>query len=179
MSGPCGLSGPAGPPGPPDLPDDEALLRALADAVALADPVPADWEPAALGCVDWLALDTRLAEMAYDSLDDQGPAGTAHGTRGEGSERRRLRFGSDELAVEVELTVTPDAVRLAGRVLPAGRAGPHRVRALLPQPADTESAAYTAEVGGGGRFRFDELPRGPVSLLLDGDPAVKTGWIVP
>jgi hypothetical protein len=173
------VSGPSGPASgvPSQAPDDDALLRALADAVAVADPVPADWQRAALGCVDWLALDARLAEMAYDSLDDHRPAGTAHGTaRQEGSERRRLRFTGDDLAVEVELNVTADAVRLAGRVLPAGRAGraaPRRVRALLPQ------ASYTAEVGDGGAFRFDELPHGPVSLLVDGDPAVKTGWIMP
>jgi hypothetical protein len=167
------VSGPSGPASgvPPDLPDDEALLRALADAVALADPVPADWQRAAVGCVDWLALDARLAEMAYDSLDDHRSAGTAHGAaHAAGSERRRLRFGGDELAVEVELTVTAEAVRLAGRVLPAGR---HRIRALLPQ------ASQTTEVGHGGAFRFDELPHAPVSLLVDGDPAVKTGWIVP
>jgi hypothetical protein len=156
--------------------DDEALLRALADAVAVADPVPADWPRAALGCADWLALDARLAEMAYDSLDDRRPAGTDYGTaQHEGSERRRLRFGGDGLAVEVELSVTADAVRLAGRVLPAGRAG--RVRALLPRASHT--GEVTAEVGDGGAFRFDELPHAPVSLLVDGDPPVKTGWIVP
>ena len=168
------MSDPSGPPGPPSgVPDDEALLRALAGAVSLADPVPADWQRAALGCVDWLALDARLAEMAYDSLDDHRPAGT---TRPPGSERRRLRFGADELAVEVEVSVTGDAVRLAGRVVPAGPAGwtgRHRVRALLPE------ASQTAEVGDGGAFRFDELPHAPVSLLVDGDPPVKTGWIVP
>jgi hypothetical protein len=162
------VSGPPGPSGvAPDLPGDEALLRALADAVALADPVPADWQRAALAGADWLALDAALAEMAYDSLDDHRPAGTA---RPEGSERRRLRFGGDELAVEVDLTVTADAVRLAGRVVPAGRP---RVRALLPQ------ASHAAEVGDDGAFRFDELPHVPVSLLVEGDPAVKTGWIVP
>jgi hypothetical protein len=161
--------------------DDEALLRALADAVAVADPVPAGWHQAALGCADWLALDARLAEMAYDSLDDHRPAGTVYRSAQEGSERRRLRFGGDDLAVEVELNVTADAVRLAGRVLPIGRAGAagrpaparYRVRALLPQ------ASHTAEVGDGGAFRFDELPHAPLSLLVDGDPPVKTGWIVP
>jgi hypothetical protein len=156
--------------GPAAFHEDDALLRALADAVAVADPVPTDWQRAALGCADWLALDARLAEMAYDSLDDHRPAGAAYGSVQEGSERRRLRFGGDDLAVEVEVSVTADAVRLAGWVRPAGRS---RVRALLPE------ASHTAEVGEGGAFHFEELPHAPVSLLVDGDPPVKTGWIVP
>ena len=154
-------------------------MRALAEAVVAADPVPADWHRAALGCADWLALDARLAEMAYDSLDDHHPAGTAHSghsARQEGSERRRLRFGADDLAVEVEVNVTADAVRLAGRVVatgPAGSARRARVRALLP------GDSHTTDVGDDGAFRFDELPHAPVSLLVEGEPGIKTGWIVP
>jgi hypothetical protein len=177
MNGPSG-SGPSPPfpddadaDGADDADDDEAVLRALAGAVALADPAPADWQQAALVCFDWLALDARLAELAYDSLDDLRPAGTA---QQEGSERRRLRFGSPGLAIEVELSVTADAVRLGGRLLPAGR---RWVRALVSQAPST--AVLTAEVGDSGAFRFDDLPNGPVSLLVDDGPAVKTGWIVP
>jgi 2-keto-3-deoxy-L-rhamnonate aldolase RhmA len=182
MSGPSGF-GPSGF-GPSGFADDAVVVRALAGAVALADPVPAEWHLAARVGFDWLAIDARLAGLEVDSLDEHRPAGTAHV---EGSERRRLRFGAAGLAIEVEVTVTNGSVRLAGRLVPAGTpgagrsdAGPsgggHRaraVRALQPQ------AAQVARVGEGGTFRFNDLSDAPVSLLVDGDPAVKTGWIVP
>ncbi len=161
--------------GPSPFADDAAVVRALADAVAVADPVPAVWHLAARVGFDWLAIDARLAGLEVDSLDEQRPAGTAHV---EGSERRRLRFGAAGLAIDVELTVTGGSVRLAGRLVPGGPSGAaghgaRTVRALQPQ------AAYVARVGEGGTFRFDDLPDAPVSLLVDSDPAVKTGWIVP
>jgi hypothetical protein len=182
VSGPSGPLGPewpppSPPPSPPSSPppwsppgDDEGLLRALARAVALADPVPANWRGEALAGADWLAVDARLAELAYDSLDDHRPAGAA---RRPGHERRRLRFGVAGLTIEVELSAAADVVQLAGRLVPGRPERPRRVRALLPRES------YTAELGDTGAFRFEELPHAPVSLLVEGDPAVKTGWIVP
>jgi hypothetical protein len=159
-------------------PEDEALLRSLAAAMSVADPVPAGWEQAAHACFDWLVLDACPADLAYDALDDThlpvrppGPAGAAGagGTAG-GTERRRLRFGAAGLAIEVEVQATSDAVRLLGRLVPAA---PRSVRALLP------GGSRETRSGESGAFQFEELPRGPVSLVVESDPALKTGWIVP
>lgn len=171
--GPAGPSRSAGPLGPGadavPSPDDEAVLRALGEAMAGADPLPDAWRRDALAGFDWLTLDAEPAEVAYDSIEDvHRPLGGP--MAGAGAERRRVRFEARGVAVEVEVQVTADAVRLLGRVTPCGTT---RVRAVLP------AGEQVAAAGEGGTFRFEELPRGPVSLLVEGRRRVKTGWIVP
>lgn len=166
-------SRPAGPPGPgagaEPSPDDEAVLRALRDALAAADPLPDAWRRDAVAAFDWLAQDAEQAEVAYDSIEDvHRPLGGL--AAGDGTERRRVRFEARDVAVEVEVQVTADALRLLGRVTPYGAT---RVRALTP------AGEQVAAAGERGTFRFDDLSREPVSLLVEGQRRVKTGWIVP
>lgn len=162
--------GPLGPgAGIEPSPDDEAVLRALREALAGADPLPDAWRRDALAGFDWLALDAEPADVAYDSIEDvHRPLGGP--LAGDGAERRRVRFEARGVVVEVEVQVTADAVRLLGRVTPCGTT---RVRAVTP------GGEQVAAAGESGTFRFDELPREPVSLLVEGQRRVKTGWIVP
>ncbi|HEY8523990.1 MAG TPA: hypothetical protein VIL48_03435 [Acidimicrobiales bacterium] len=165
---PSGQTGAPSSGDAPLRPADEALLAALADALAGADAVPDGWEREAETAGDWLALDAAPADLAHDSIDDHRPAGT---TAGEGSERRRLRYDAAGVTVEVELRMAAGALRLAGRVRPAARCP---VRALQPG-----GGAHATEAGDAGTFHLDDLPAAPVSLVVEGDTPVKTGWIVP
>ena len=146
----------------------DALAGELRRVVALADPVPDGWRAVATAAFGWAAIDAAAAVLVYDSQAVQGGrVGTTHAT---GSTRREMRFAAGALAVELELDVGDDAVRVVGRLLP-GRAVD--VVALWPGG----QVATTSE--GDGSYRFDDLPRRPLCLHVAGAPALKTGWIVP
>jgi len=145
----------------------DALAAELRRVVALADPVPDGWRAAAAGAYAWVATAAPAAHLAYDSRAEQaGEAGTAHGS---GATLRTMRFGIGHLAVELELDVGADKVRITGRVRPARAV---EIVAMWPEGrvATTSDSA--------GVYRFDELPRRPLCLHVTGEPAVKTGWVV-
>ncbi|HEX8804114.1 MAG TPA: hypothetical protein VF743_07970, partial [Acidimicrobiales bacterium] len=72
--------------------------------------------------------------------------------------------------VAVELRVTAGGVGVVGRATPPA---PGRVVAVWPQGSET------TEADGTGAFRLDDLPRRPLSFVVEGDPPLKTGWVVP
>lgn len=153
------------------LPNPAGELDGLADelkrVLALADPVPDGWQAAAGGAYAWAAIDVPAACLVYDSRAVLGGrVGSGHVA---GTTLRTMRFAVGPLAVELELDLGVDNLRVAGRVRP-GRAV--EVVALWPEGR----VATTSD--GEGLFHLDELPRRPLCLHVTGEPAVKTGWIV-
>lgn len=156
--------------------DDDAVVHRLRALAASADPPPPELAQAARSALSWrraereLAALTALAELSYDSADDD--AALAGVRSGGGS--RLLTFADGGVSVEVEVADSPGAggLRLLGQLVP-------------PQPGHIEArhadGVVTAEADDLGRFRCEGLANGPVSLRChvgDGDTArlVVTDW---
>jgi hypothetical protein len=148
-------------------PGHDALAAELRRVAVLADPVPESWRAVAAASFAWAAIDAVPAQLAYDSRSARGGrVGTAQLS---GAAPRELRYAAGALAVELELDVGADKLRVLGHVVPARRA---EVVALWP---DGRSEATTDDAGA---FRFDELPRRPLCLHVTGELPVRTGWII-
>lgn len=145
---------------------DDALLGALRRAVAAADPVPDDWHDAASSSFAWASIDAEPATLAYDSCSTGGPPGAVL----VGPVVREMRFTRGPLSIELDVDVSGDTLRVLGRVSPARSV---EVLALWPEG----KTDVTSDHGGG--FRFDELPRRPLCVVVGGERPVKTGWVVP
>lgn len=144
---------------------DDALLAALRRVVMAADPVPGAWYEAAGASFAWVSIDAEHATLAYDSTST-GPPGAVP----VGPVVRELRFACGPVSVELEVDASGDALRVLGRVRPARSV---EVLALWPE-GKLEVMSDDA-----GTFRFDELPRRPLCVVVGGERPVKTGWIVP
>jgi hypothetical protein len=146
------------------LPDEEFALELLEEelrqATAILDPVPAALRHIAVEAFALHDLDSRIAELAFDSVVDALPVRGATGTP------RMLTFHAGEVTVDVELT--PQG--LMGQVLPPQSA---RIEVLSgPQAA---SPLITDDMG---RFTHETSPTGPFALRLRTDEAViVTDWV--
>lgn len=135
--------------------------RLLAQALTEADPVPEDVTAYAKAIHTWRSIDAELASLSMDTTVDQ-PAGV----RGGGA----VRFVfSDPSGTTIELDYEPGNRTLDGDISPKGSGD-----ANLMTPASTAEGFVQ-----GGRFGFDEVPRGPIALVvrLDDGRALKTEWI--
>lgn len=148
---------------------DERLLGALRTVVGAADPVPTEVVEAAKASLTWRSIDAELAELAYDSLLDDG---LLVGTRSE-SAPRSLTFEAAEVTVEVEVVDMGARRRLLGQLVP-------------PRPADIQvrHSGGLIRVGADevGRFTAAGVAPGPVSLrcrVAGAEAApVETPWVV-
>ncbi|MDT0609033.1 hypothetical protein [Streptomyces lancefieldiae] len=140
---------------------DAALLEEeLRQAAAILDPVPAELRRIAVDAFALHDLDTRVAELTFDSLVDALPV------RGEADPPRMLTFRADEVTVDVEVT----ADGLIGQVLPPG---PARIEVLSGPRAHARLTADDM-----GRFTGDAPPTGPFALRLrTGREVVMTEWL--
>ncbi len=157
---------------------DEHLAAEVARVVRVADPVPTAWKAAARATFAWTSIAGDTAQLAYDSLltgADEGVAARRSGDDGDGraplsgSVPRQLRYSCGQLAVELDLDVGSDKLRVVGRVLPAAA-----VEVVAHWPGGRRETASDAAGG----FRFDELPRRPLCFEVRGPAPVKTGWVV-
>lgn len=147
--------------------DGRTLLGELERIVTDIDRVPAGWESAADAAVWWLAIDAPVADRVYDSVMPKRPGLPAAGLV---SEVRQVRFGAAARSVELALDAKDGEMMLTGHVEPA-----HQTVVTACWPEGVEKA----ETDGDGVFRFDRLPLAPLSLHVDGDSPMKTGWVVP
>jgi hypothetical protein len=142
--------------GNPDLSDDERLLAELGAALDDAEPVPDDLVGFATASLTWRTVGAELAELLFDSAQDETVAVRAAPT----AAGRLLSFGHGERGVELEL----DAVRLVGVVRPAGR-----YAVELQGTGATDATTSDA----GGMFEVATPPPGPLRLVVtpvDGPP---------
>ncbi|HET8659080.1 MAG TPA: hypothetical protein VFM55_08800 [Micromonosporaceae bacterium] len=168
--------------------DENVLEQRLRRAAELFDPVPPRSTAVAIAAFGWRTIDTELAELVFDSLDEV--AATVRG----GAQPRLLTFEGSGLTIEVELTVPAPGPPASGSPSPgsppsAAPGGARRVvgRVLPGQPADIEvwqgdrRAAGTADALG--RFAVTAPGSGPLRLRVrpagdTGGRAVVTDWVI-
>lgn len=150
----------------------EAAFRRFAEYVSRGDPMPEDLTEA-LGKIPerhpgLSGADERLADLVYDSDEDDEPLA---GVRGSPGGTRRLTFEGDGVALEVELTLRGRRSLLC-QVVPAQAAvleirGPSGATETLEDPDGTFHAA--------------EVRSGPLSLRCrlarPGSPVLTTTWV--
>ncbi|MFD5593331.1 hypothetical protein [Streptomyces griseorubiginosus] len=146
------------------LPEEELALDLLEEelrqATAILDPVPTALRQIAVEAFALHDLDSRIAELSFDSVVDALPV------RGAAAAPRMLTFHAGEVTVDVELT----AQGLMGQVLPPR---PARIEVLSgPRPG---APLTTDDMG---RFTCEVPPTGPFALRLrtDGEVIV-TDWL--
>jgi hypothetical protein len=155
---------------------DQELDNELRRIAARLDPVPDALLRAAEAAFTWRGVDDELAELAFDSLADQGSLALVRG----GGEPRLLTFHAADLTIELEILPTgPEHTqmgaavhRLIGQLLPGG---PAQVQVRHP---DGVLEVATDELG---RFVADRVASGPISLrcqqgAAEGTPIV-TEWV--
>jgi hypothetical protein len=142
--------------------DDEQLLAALREMLAAQPPQSS---------VD-LAKDSfglRIADAELAALVDE--AGLAL-TRA-GDAQGLTVFDCDGLSVEIEMSPgsRPRSWHLIGQLVP-----PTAARIRIRRQPDEQPAVTADDLG---RFMIDQLPAGPLSLVIevDGKPPVVTDWI--
>lgn len=137
---------------------DEALLAAIADLYAVADPMPA-------GMVERiqfeLTLDALHAEVAtLTQLDLAGSGARSAASPGDGSTEavRTITFTAESVTTMVTISHQPDgSVRVDGWAVPGGGL---TVEVLL------SGATHRTETDDDGRFAFDDLPAGLAKFAL-------------
>ncbi|MEU4805937.1 hypothetical protein [Actinosynnema sp. NPDC023587] len=147
----------------PGWESDEVLLRDLAEALAEARAVPAEFAEAARAAFAWRDVDAELMLLtSYDSILDAELAGRARAAL----TARQLVFDAEGISVQVEVT----EVGVAGQVLPARTA---RV-SLLTATGPVEDA----ELDELGCFLLGPPPAGPVRFRIEtGGTTVMTDWV--
>ena len=115
----------------------------------------------------WHRIDAEPAELVYDAASGRDPR--LGGVQLAGGTLRELRYTAGARTLAVEVDVADDKVRVAGMVTPPVAV---EVMVVWPEGLDTVTS------GAAGDFRFDELPRRPLCLVVKGDAPAKTGWIL-
>lgn len=147
-----------------DARNDEQLIAKLRTGLAAGDPAPSDVAEFAKAVFSWRLIDAELAELSFDSSVDE----TA-GVRSTMA-ARMVSFEVGRWSVDIEYNEVTE--RLLGQVEPAGRV------TVELHYAGGATATHTDELG---RFDFDDVLPGPVSLVIrtSGDiEVIKTEWIV-
>ncbi|MEV5433454.1 hypothetical protein [Streptomyces sp. NPDC052701] len=140
--------------------DVDLLEEELRRAAAVLDPVPAQLQQLAVEAYALHDLDTRVAELTFDSLVDAIPV------RGAADVPRMLTFRAGDVTVDVEVS----AQGLMGQVLPPR---PARIEVLTGPAAG--APLTTDDLG---RFTGDAPPCGPFALRLrTGGEVVVTEWL--
>jgi hypothetical protein len=138
------------------------LLALLGTGLAAADPIPEWVSRGAAESVTWARIDAEVAELVFDSAVEEFA-----GVRSEAGPRL-LSFRAPE--IEVEVTVEEGVRRLIGQVVP-----PQELDIELVGP-EISAATRTDTLG---RFTFDRVPEGPLSLrCLTVGGVVQTQWMV-
>lgn len=142
---------------------EEQLLAELGTTLDELDPVPAVATEFARAAFTWRSIDAELAELVFDSADDQ-----LAGVRSAGG-GRQMTFRAPGLEIEV-VVMAEGARRLVGQLVP-------------PQAAEIE-LLYQSEVRSAtsdslGRFTFLDVPVGPVSIrcTVEGT-TIQTDWMI-
>ncbi len=146
------------------LPDEEFALDMLEEelrqATAILDPVPPALRQIAVEAFALHDLDSRIAELSFDSVVDAIPV------RGAMAAPRMLTFHAGEVTVDVELT----AQGLMGQVLP-----PQSARIEVLSGPQAGAPLTTDDMG---RFTCEVSPAGPFALRLrTGGEVIVTDWL--
>jgi hypothetical protein len=144
---------------------EDRLMSLLRRGLEQADGVPTDVNEFAKAAFSWRNIDAELAELAYDSNDEKVPAGVRSTATA-----RMLSFQAGDWSIDIEYNAATS--RLIGQVEPARQ---------VTVELHVAGAVITTETDDLGRFDFDGVLPGPVSLVFrtSGDlEVVKTEWTV-
>ncbi len=146
--------------------DDDRLLTEVRRAMEHDMPVPSAVDEFAAEVFDLADVARHVAELVFDSRETEG-AGVRSAPSG-------LEMSFRAPGVEIEVTVLAEGLRhLVGQLIP-------------PQPATVELIAREerreAQADSLGRFAFDDVPVGPLSLRCvledEASTVIQTEWMV-
>src|SRR5437016_4164158 len=139
---------------------DDLLIDELRSVVAGLDPVPDRVLAAARGSFTWRTIDVELAALAYDSVMDEERLALVRS----GDEARLLTFETQELSVELEVTVVGRQRHIVGQLVPpsAGVVELRHAGGLLTLDAD-ELGRFAAERGVPGAVSLRRRAAGPIA----------------
>lgn len=149
-------------------PDQINLLGQLSDALADHDPLPLQVLEAAKAAYIWRTIDEELAELAYDSTEEElvGVRATAVA--------RQLSFETEALTLDLEIEDDGDQRVLRGQIAPA-TSGLITARSVAGE-VTVECSAPADELG---RFVIAGVAAGRMSLRCEvgGEVALVTSWL--
>lgn len=151
----------------------DTLLVELGGLLDRIDPVPPELVEQARQIFCWRSIDTELAELSFDSLDQD----LALAMRSDGGSvlgPRMLGFGAvidgEDLSIEVEVSATDGQCTMIGQLEPAG------ATTIGVQARGGE--VIEVPVDGVGRFSVRPVPSGPVRLQIEhAGHLVQTTWV--
>jgi len=143
---------------------DDDLVRELARAVAVHDPVPAELLVFAREAFTWRTVDAELAELVADSS-----AAAGAGLRGP-ADVRLLSFIVGEQQLDLELLVDGGARRLVGELTPG------RPALVVVEHA---GGSLTQDADELGRFLVTGVPAGRLRVRCEpaGGTPIVTPWL--
>jgi hypothetical protein len=143
---------------------DNEILEILRKGMEESDPVPSTVSEFAHALFTWRDIDAELAELTFDSVDEDTPAGVRST-----STARMISFEVGKWTIDLEYN--PATGNLMGSVSP---------QSPLTVELHSRGARFEMELDDMGRFEFEDVEGGPASLVFrssDGE-MVKTSWIV-
>jgi hypothetical protein len=146
-------------------PEDETLIAQLSAALGAIDPAPTDVSEFAKAAFAWRTIDAELAALGFDSSTEDVPSGVRSTATA-----RMISFEAGEWTIDIEYD--EHSRRLIGQVSP----GTKCVIEL-----HFAGGAIGLETDDLGRFDFDEVLPGPVSLVVRTPGnlhVIKTEWTV-
>jgi hypothetical protein len=143
---------------------EDRVMSLLRRGLDESDPVPVDVIDFAKAALAWRSIDAELAELSYDSSNEQTPAGVRSTATA-----RMLSFETGDWLADLEYSAATG--RLMGQVEPA------RIMTVELHLGGSVVATDADELG---RFVFDGVLPGPIALVfrLSDDETVKTEWVV-
>jgi hypothetical protein len=143
---------------------DEELLAMLRKGLAEGDPVPSDVADFAMAAFTWRDIDAELAELDFDSADEDVPTGVRSSTT-----VRMMSFQAGQWMIDIEYDEA--AGRLIGATTPPAR---------YSVDLHTSGAKFTTESDDLGRFTADGIAPGPLGMVFrfTRGHTVKTQWVV-
>ena len=146
-------------------PEDQELIDRLGEILNEVDPVPADVSEFAKAAFDWRNIDGELASMEFDSSTEDVPSGVRSTATA-----RMLSFEAGEWTIDIEYN--EHTQRLIGQVNTDQRC------TIELHFAGGALGVFSDELG---RFDFDDVLPGPVSLVVRTPGnlhVIKTEWTV-
>ncbi|MGF1617333.1 MAG: hypothetical protein ACFCU2_05930 [Acidimicrobiia bacterium] len=143
---------------------DKEILDILRKGLRQSDPVPSTVSEFAAALFTWRDIDAELAELTFDSVDEQTPTGVRST-----STARMISFEVGKWTIDLEYN--PATRILLGSISP---------KSPFTVELHSRGARFAMELDDMGRFEFDDVEGGPASLVFrssDGE-VVKTSWIV-
>lgn len=145
-------------------PEDERLIAGLRAGLEQSDPVPWDVMTFAKAAIAWREIDAGLAEMEFDSIEEDMPAGVRSSATA-----RMISFQAGQWMLDIEYD--DHSGRLMGAISP---------ETAYTVEVHSAGALFSTDSDDVGRFEAEGVTPGPLSLVLyfRGGQNIKTQWVI-